>query len=325
MSLPGEFSLTVEPGDSGLRLDAFVAVRFAVCSRSQAAGLIRNGYIRVDGETRKPGYRVRPREQVTGELPPPLPTALIPEPMTLDILFEDQSLIVLNKPPGLVVHPAAGHRTGTLVHGLLHHCPDMEGFGGEQRPGIVHRLDKDTSGVLVVAKNDRTHQALAQQFKRRSITKMYLALVNGTPKAEVGRIELPVGRHPVERKKMSTSSPRGRPALTLWRVRERFRGATLLELDLKTGRTHQIRVHCQAMGYPIVGDQQYGQRRARMHLARHDPQLYPVADLVRRQMLHAARLGFSHPITGQLMIFEAALPQDMADVIMALRNLIAEA
>lgn len=321
MSLLGEFSLTVDSCESGLRLDAFVAARLAPCSRSQAAGLIRNGYIRVDGVARKPGYRVKPHEQVAGEMPPPLPTELVPEPMALDILFEDPALIVLNKPPGLVVHPAAGHSTGTLVHGLLHHCPDLEGIGGEQRPGIVHRLDKDTSGVLVVAKNHQSHQDLAQQFKKRRITKMYLALVNGSPQAEADRIELPVGRHPGERKKMSTFSPSGRPALTLWQVRERFRGAALLELDLKTGRTHQIRVHCQAMGHPIVGDPQYGQRRAYVHLARRDPMLYQALSLARRQMLHAARLGFAHPITGRAMVFEASLPQDMVDVLNALRRL----
>lgn len=321
MPRSGAFSLTVEASDSGLRLDAFVAVRFAPCSRSQAAGLIRSGYIRVDGETRKPGYRVKPHEQVTGELPPPLPAELVPEPMVLDILYEDQDLIVLNKPPGLVVHPAAGHRTGTLVHGLLHHCPDLEGIGGERRPGIVHRLDKDTSGVLVVAKNDPSHQGLAKQFKKRSIMKLYLALVSGATQAGAGRIELPVGRHPAERKKMSTLSPRGRPALTLWQVRERLRGATLLELNLKTGRTHQIRVHCQAVGHPIVGDPQYGQRRAYAHLARRDPPLYQALNLARRQMLHAVRLGFAHPISGQAMVFEAPLPQDMVDVLNALRSL----
>ncbi|MDA8139926.1 MAG: RluA family pseudouridine synthase, partial [Desulfobacteraceae bacterium] len=239
----------------------------------------------------------------------------------LTILYEDRDLIVVNKPPGLVVHPAAGHACGTLVNGLLHHCPDLVGIGGERRPGIVHRLDKDTSGVMVVAKNNQAHQGLSQSFKDRRIQKIYLAIVMGCPDQAGGTIDLPVGRHPMDRKKMSVNSPRGRIAVTNWQVREQFPGAALLALELKTGRTHQIRVHCQSMGHPIVGDPIYGSKRGLQHLDRAHSEVYAVLKQAQRQMLHAARLGFVHPVSGQFMTFEAALPQDMALLIEALRGL----
>lgn len=243
----------------------------------------------------------------------------MPEPLSLDILFEDPDLLVINKPAGMVVHPAAGHSSGTLVHGILYHCPDLEGIGAERRPGIVHRLDKDTSGILVVAKNGRAHHDLSRQFKARNIQKFYLALVAGAPKSDRGSIELAVGRHPVERKKMSTRSNRGRDALTLWHIRERFAGATLLDVELKTGRTHQIRVHCQAMGFPIVGDPTYGWKGASKKIAAGNTALQATFKNVKRQMLHAYRLGFSHPIDGRMLSFEAPLPEDMAELLDQLR------
>lgn len=302
-------------------MDSYIAARLADCSRSHAALLIRQGFIQVDGQPCKPAYKVKLNERIAAQIPAAEPSELVPEPLPLDILFEDPDLILINKPAGMVVHPAAGHRTGTLVHGILHHCPDLEGIGVEKRPGIVHRLDKDTSGVLVVAKNTHAHHALAGQFKDRSVQKRYLALVLGVPKVSQGQINLPVGRHPVERKKMSTLGNRGRDALTLWKVRERFPGAALLEIELKTGRTHQIRVHCQTMGYPIVGDPVYGYRGALKSLARSNLALHKVLKKARRQMLHAWLLGFSHPVDGQPLSFEAPLPQDMAAILEELRGM----
>ncbi len=315
------FNFRVEAGEAGQRLDCFISARLTNCSRSHAAVLIRQGFVQVDGQCCKAGYRVKLNEHVAAQIPAPAPTEMKAEPLPLDILFEDQDIIVINKPAAMVVHPAAGHHTGTLVHGILHHCPDLEGIGAEKRPGIVHRLDKDTSGVLVVAKNDQAHHSLAGQFKVRSVQKNYLALILGEPRTTGGQIDLPVGRHPVERKKMSTRGSRGRQALTLWSVRERFHGAALLEIVLKTGRTHQIRVHCQALGYPIVGDSVYGHRGALKILAHNNPSLHKVLKKARRQMLHAWLLGFSHPVDGRRLSFEAPLPEDMTTLLEELRGL----
>ncbi|MEE8429982.1 MAG: RluA family pseudouridine synthase [Candidatus Desulfatibia sp.] len=312
------FTILVDEANSGRRLDLFVASRIAACSRAVATGLIRNGAIRVQGVVKKPGYRVRPGDAISGRIPPPVPVDLVPEPLDINILFEDKHLIVVNKPPDLVVHPAPGHATGTLVHGLLYHCPDLEGIGGELRPGIVHRLDKDTSGVLVVAKNAVAHQHLARQFKSRKIKKDYLALVHGEMQAESGTISLPVGRHPTDRKRMSTASRKSRGAETSWQVRKRLWGATLIDLKLKTGRTHQIRVHCTAMGHPIVGDTVYGGRRTRKTIAKGNG-LSDIFAAVTRQMLHARRLEFVHPATETTVTFEAPVPRDMQELIRALR------
>ena len=301
-------------------MDTFIARRLADCSRSHAALLIRQGFVKVDDLCCKPGYRLKTSDSVEARIPSPAPTDLVAEPLPLEIIFEDPDLLVINKPAAMVVHPAAGHSTGTLVNGILYHCPDLEGIGAEKRPGIVHRLDKDTSGILVVAKNSRAHNELSRQFKDRSIRKHYLALVAGSPKADQGSIDLPVGRHPVERKKMSTQSRRGREALTLWHARERFRGATLLDIELKTGRTHQIRVHCQAAGFPIVGDPVYGRKKSISQMTAGNPALQAVFKGVKRQMLHAYRLGFSHPADGRLLTFEAPLPGDMVGLLDQLRS-----
>jgi len=312
------FNIFVDETDSGKRLDLVVAARISICSRTVAADLIRSGEIRVQGSMKKPGYRVRPGDEIYVRIPPPQPVALDPEPIDIDILFEDTDLIVVNKPPGLVVHPAPGHPTGTLVHGLLHHCPDLEGIGGELRPGIVHRLDKDTSGALVVAKNAPAHRDLAKQFKSRKVKKTYLALVHGEMDSDSGVISLPVGRHPVDRKRMSTASRKSRTAETSWRVKERFGGATLIDLNLKTGRTHQIRVHCAAVNHPIVGDTVYGRRRGRQVLAG-GTGFAEVLGAVSRQMLHARHLEFNHPVKATLVSVEAPVPQDIQAVIDALR------
>ncbi len=307
--------------DAHKRLDAVLTDRLPDLSRSYAAVLIRGGYIKVDAVERKPSYKVKSGERVAGTLPEPEPAAIASEPMALDIIFEDDALIVLNKPAGLVVHPAAGHAKGTLVNGLLHHCPNLEGIGGEKRPGIVHRLDKDTSGVMVVTKTTQAHHALSRQFKQRSIRKTYLALVQGAPGEESGMVDLPVGRHPVDRKKMSTISRHPRGALTVWRVKDKFPGCTLLEVDLKTGRTHQIRVHCKAMGCPIVGDPLYG---ARLHNHRSGKRQADISALLasaKRQMLHAHRLVLFHPITGTETAFSAPLPEDMQTILDTLTQL----
>jgi 23S rRNA pseudouridine1911/1915/1917 synthase len=234
--------------------------------------------------------------------------SLEPQPIDLDILYEDGDLVVINKQPGLVVHPAPGHASGTLVNALLHHCPDLAPIKGEIRPGIVHRLDKDTSGLIVAAKNSHSHSQLSAQFAARKVRKTYLALVCGQPAEDAGRLELPVGRHATDRKRMSTASRRPRAAVTEWNVSRRFPGLALLELDLKTGRTHQARVHCSAMGHPIAGDPVYGGRKALKQLPR------PVADLmqgVSRQMLHAWRLAIFHPRSKAAMRLEAPVADDM--------------
>jgi 23S rRNA pseudouridine1911/1915/1917 synthase len=235
--------------------------------------------------------------------------------MPLSILYEDRDVIVLNKPPGLVVHPGAGHESRTLANALLFHCPGLEGLGDGIRPGIVHRLDKETSGCMVVAKNVLAYESLRRQFKMREVRKAYLALVYGEVKRPAGVIKLPIGRHPRDRKKMSTQSRRTRPTETRWKITERFSGMTLLEIDLKTGRTHQIRVHCAAMGHPVVGDATYGKKRKLKEVPSRQTQ--EILRTVGRHMLHAWQLTFSHPKTGTLMRFESPLAKDMASVDMA--------
>jgi 23S rRNA pseudouridine1911/1915/1917 synthase len=319
MANPDVLHLSAGPEDAGMRLDAYIAQQVTDCSRSYAAQLIRKGHVLVDGAVAKPSHRVKSSEQISIDMPPPEPVELVPEPMALDILFEDRHLIVINKPPGLVVHPAAGHPSGTLVNGIVDHCPDLAGIGGEMRPGIVHRLDKDTSGVIVVAKSARVLAELSAQFKSRQVTKRYLALVHGVPGRRSGTIDLPIGRHPTDRKKMSTASPRGREAVTLWRVKEKFQGAALLEIDLKTGRTHQIRVHCQSMGHPLLGETVYGSRKIEHRLAKEDAFLGSVLQGIQRQMLHAFELRLVHPMSAEDLQFQAPVPEDMKAVITALR------
>lgn len=324
MPANGAFSIRVKPSDEDKRLDVLVASFLSDCTRTFVAGLISAEHIRVDGQPKKPGYRVKSGQRISGVIPPPVPVEFKPEPIPIDILYEDDHVIVVNKQPGLVVHPAPGHFSGTLVNGLLYHCPDLGGIGGELRPGIVHRLDKDTSGSMIVAKNDAAHTHLSRQFKSRKIQKQYLALVHGNVKKATGSIKLPIGRHPVDRKRMSTVSPRGRAAETNWTVKERFQGFTLLEMDLKTGRTHQIRVHCAALHHPIVGDKVYRPRKLEKTTARDHQQSDKILQLlksVNRQMLHAWRLSFTHPETGKMMSFESPLPEDMAQLIKKIRSL----
>ena len=322
----GAFTIIADAFDAGQRLDTVVAVHIAGCSRSLAANLIIRHHILVEDRPRKPGYRVKPGDTIQGVIPAPVQVEYAPEPIPLDILYQDNQIAVINKKPGVVVHPAPGHSSGTLVNALLYHCPDLGAIGGEIRPGIVHRLDKDTSGILVVAKNAETHEELARQFKAREVQKKYLTLVYGDVQPATGTIKLPIGRHPVDRKRMSTTTRRGREAETLWKVRRRLAGITLLELNLKTGRTHQIRVHCAAIGHPVVGDPVYRPRKLFANLKSMRTNLQPgvisVLKPISRQMLHAWQLGFTHPRTREYMTFEAPIPRDMEGLMKKLRSLV---
>ncbi|MBN1267996.1 MAG: RluA family pseudouridine synthase [Kiritimatiellae bacterium] len=299
--------LTVESPDSGTRLDIWLARRRPEFSRARWQQLIRSGHVRVGGAARKPNHKLAGTETIEIEIPAPEPVGLAPEAIPLDVLFEDADLIVINKPPGLVVHPAAGHRSGTLVNALLHHCKDLPGIGGEIRPGIVHRLDKDTSGALVVAKTDAAMNSLVAQFKAHAVKKQYLALVWGRPQPPGGAIRTLVGRSVHNRKKMSARPARGREAVTHYRTIEAFKDVSLLSITIETGRTHQIRVHMAHLGHPVVGDRQYGRARQ---------QVLPAP----RQMLHAERLAFQHPRSGEQVELTAAVPEDMQTLLLALRG-----
>ena len=320
----GAFRIRVSQADHGKRLDVVVAAHRADCSRSFAASLIADDKIRVDDQIKKPGYRVRAGDNIVGKIPAPQPIAFEPEPIEIDRLYEDRHLIVINKSPGLVVHPSPGHYSGTLVNALLYHCKDLQGIGARLRPGIVHRLDKDTSGALVVAKSAAAHEHLSAQFKARQVRKEYLAVVHGEPASDRGIIRLPIGRHPIDRKRMSTQSNKQRAAQTSWEVRERFEGFTLLLLHLHTGRTHQIRVHCAAIQHAVVGDPVYGPRKllknTKSKIPRVPDAMVAYLKSVKRQMLHAARLGFTHPATGEKMTFDAPMPADMQNLLDVLRK-----
>ena len=312
-----EFTFYADESISGKRLDIVVSSFIPSCSRSIAASLIIKGKITVLDHLKKPGYRVRCGDKITGTIPDPEPVLFLPEPIELNILHEDSDIIVINKQPGIVAHPAPGHYSGTLVNALLYHCPDLTGIGGEIRPGIVHRLDKDTSGVLVVAKNNISHTNLCLQFKERRVKKNYLALVCGRMEQDSGSITLPIGRHPSDRKKMSVLTRKPKIAETLWKVVERFEYLTLLEIDLKTGRTHQIRVHCAAIRHPVLGDQVYGNRSK---LSVDSKIIQDFSIQIKRQMLHAWKIRFEHPGTNKTMEFEAPLPDDMNKLISLLKG-----
>ncbi len=307
-------------GRSAERLDRFLAEQLPELSRSQLKILIDDGRVRLCDKPVKPSLRLRGGEAVTVVIPPPEPVAAQPQDLPLTILYEDSRLIVVDKPAGLVVHPAAGHREGTLVNALLHHCRDLAGIGGELRPGIVHRLDKDTSGVMVATKDDAAHQHLAAQFKVHSITRRYLALIHGLPTAASGTIDRPIGRHPLQRKKMSTQSRAGRRAVTHWRVLRRYvaDGLALVELALETGRTHQIRVHLSELGMPVVGDPVYGGSQRGKALV--DPELRAMVRALGRQALHARLLGFIHPESGAYLEFQSPLPPELAELVAYLDN-----
>jgi 23S rRNA pseudouridine1911/1915/1917 synthase len=305
--------------EAGRRLDAVLAACFPTLSRTYIARLARRGHVTVNGLKIRPGYTTKCGDSVRLEVPPPQTISIKPEPIPLSILYEDAHIMVLDKPSGMVVHPGPGHHSGTIVNGVIHHCPDLEGIGGEIRPGIVHRLDKDTSGALVVAKSDLAHEHLSLQFRERRVKKRYLALVYGRTEASEGVIDWPIGRHPADRKKMSTRSRRIRSTETHWKVKEQFPGVIYLDVGLKTGRTHQIRVHCAAMGWPVVGDALYGGKKRWKEIT--SPQARHVLSKVGRQMLHAFKLAFVHPHTGEWLSFEAPLPRDMRSVLESLRHI----
>ncbi len=307
------FTIRVCAADSGMRLDALISA-YNKNSRTFLAKIVRNGHVLVDGIVKKPCYKVAAGDLISGAIPPPVRLVFDPEPISIDSLYEDNEILVLNKPAGLVVHPAPGNYSGTLVNGLLYYYPELVCNKDNIRPGIVHRLDKNTSGVLVVAKNNASHNNLANQFKDRKVKKKYLALVYGNLKSSKGVIELPLGRHPVDRKKMSVKSRNGRYARTFWRVLKQYQGAALLEVTLDTGRTHQIRVHCAAIGHPVIGDPVYCSAKAYKNFI-HDQNTAAGIISIKRQMLHAWKLSFSHPVSNKVSFFKAPLPGDMKRVI----------
>src|SRR6266511_3468156 len=290
----------VSKEDAKLRLDRFLAKELPEYSRSRLQQLIRTGFVRLNGATTRPRQTVRSGDEIELIAPPLEKIENQPEPIPLEVLFEDNDLIVINKPAGLVVHPGAGHQQHTLVNALLSHCTSLSGIGGKERPGIVHRLDKETSGCLVVAKNDISNRELSRQFAERTVEKIYLALVAGKLRKPSGVIEEKIGRHPVQRKRMSVSSKRGRAAKTEYRVIRSSDQASLIECRLHSGRTHQIRVHLHHLGHAVLGDKVYAPRFAKN---------FP------RQMLHAWKLGFRHPRSGEWRNFEAPLPDDFATAI----------
>jgi 23S rRNA pseudouridine1911/1915/1917 synthase len=292
--------LVVPANETKLRLDQFLAKRLPEFSRSRLQQLIRDGFVRLNNLTSRPRQIVRRGDKIELTEPPLEKIETLPEQIPLEILFEDNDLVVINKPAGLVVHPGAGHREHTLVNALLNHCTTLSGIGGKERPGIVHRLDKETGGCLVVAKNDAAHRELSRQFAERTVEKIYLALVAGKLPRTAGVIEEKIGRHPVHRQRMSATALRGRAARTEYRVVRSSERASLIECLLHSGRTHQIRVHLHHLGHPVLGDKVYAPR-----LAKNFP----------RQMLHAWKLGFRHPRTQEWKSFEAPLPADFNDAL----------
>jgi 23S rRNA pseudouridine1911/1915/1917 synthase len=309
-----EFPITSE--DVGERLDRYLTRQLPAHSRAYLQQLIEQQLILVDGRATKPGYRLRDSDRVTVSLPPPKPSGVSPEPIPLAVLYEDAHLLVVNKAAGMVVHPGPGNASGTLVNALLAHCTQLSGIGGIERPGIVHRLDKDTSGAIVVAKDDATHRSLARQFAERRAKKLYLAIVRGDMRDAEGVIEAAIGRHPVHRQKMSTHTRDGRQAVTEYRVRERCGYFSLVELQPHTGRTHQIRVHMAAIGHPLLGDPTYGRDRKELQRSPLGRQL----SWFRRQALHAWVLGFVHPGTGEWLECRAPLPADLEHLLTRLRR-----
>jgi 23S rRNA pseudouridine1911/1915/1917 synthase len=296
----------VEEGNAGERLDVFLAKENPELSRSHIQKLITGEQVTVNGDPVRSSYRVKPGDEVVLRVPPPRELEVVPENIPLDIYYEDADVVVVNKPRGMVVHPAEGNYSGTLVNALLFHCRDLSGVNGIMRPGIVHRLDKDTSGLIMVAKNDLAHLELARQLKERRVTRRYIALAHGNFAEDRGTVDAPIGRHPRDRQRMAVVSQGGRHAVTHYRVLERFGPYTLLELRLETGRTHQIRVHMAYLGHPLVGDLKYGPSR-------------PHFDL-QGQFLHAATLGFHHPREGEYMEFTAPLPGELQDILARLKE-----
>ena len=311
--------VTVSSGETPKRLDVFLSTHTHGLSRAAVQRLIEHGAVTVNGRRPKPSQKIRPGDEIAWDVPKPAPLEIGGEEIPLEVLHEDDALLVLNKPAGIVVHPAPGHWSGTLVNALLYHMDKgadggpsgLAGIGGRDRPGMVHRLDKGTSGVMVIAKTDAAHQGLSKQFKTHSIHRVYLALVIGAVKGKTGRVELAIGRDTKNRKKISARTTSPREAVTEFRVAERFgKAATLVEVHPQTGRTHQIRVHLASLGYPLLGDETYGGRKVCV-----------LDDLrIERPMLHARTLGFAHPMTGRYLEYTVPPPADMEDLLPRLRE-----
>lgn len=292
--------------ETGIRLDVLVAGLDEEFTRARVQKLIEQGEVTVNQSPAKSNYKVREGDKISFSVPEPEKLEINPEAIPLDIVYEDGDLLVINKPQGMVVHPAAGNYSGTLVNALLEHCNDLSGINGVVRPGIVHRIDKDTSGLLVVAKNDRAHLSLAEQIKEHSVSRKYMAVVHGVVNEPKGVVDAPIGRDPRDRKKMAVVSRNSKNAVTHYSVVERFQGYTLLECCLETGRTHQIRVHMAYVGHPVAGDPLYGPRKNPLDL--------------QGQALHAYILGFRHPVSGEFMEFKAELPPYFEEILIKLRE-----
>ena len=302
--------LTVEPNASGCRIDRWLAERLAAVSRERLKALIDDGRVRVGGRVPKPAYRLRGGEDVEVDIPPPAPETLLPEPIALDVVYEDDHVLVVDKPPGMVVHPGAGHARGTLASAVLAHAPATAGVGGARRPGVVHRLDKGTSGLLVIAKTALAYESLTRQLAARTVSRRYVAVTVGRVRRPEGVVDTPIGRHPHDRVRMAVRpTGSGKPAVTRYRILERFSHHTYVEARLETGRTHQIRVHMASLGHPIVGDELYGRG------ASVKPPI-----VFEGHALHAAALAFVHPVTEKRMEFTASLPPRMEQLLSHLRD-----
>ncbi len=293
----------------GDRIDKFLSCRLEEVSRSYIQKLIKEGHVSVNGKPVKANYKLGAGDEISVEIPEAKEPDILPEDIPLDILYEDQDILVVNKPKGMVVHPAAGHYSGTLVNALMYHCKDsLSGINGVMRPGIVHRIDMDTTGSLLVCKNDEAHRILAEQLKEHTIRREYHAIVYGNIKEDTGTVDAPIGRHPTDRKKMSINHKNGKQAVTHYEVLERFGNFTYIRCRLETGRTHQIRVHMASLHHPLLGDEVYG------------PSSRPPFPGLKGQVLHAKILGIYHPATGEYMEFDAPLPQYFVDLLQKLRR-----
>lgn len=293
----------------GERIDKFLSCRLEEVSRSYIQKLIKEGHVSVNGKPVKANYKLGAGDEISVEIPEAKEPDILPEGIPLDILYEDQDILVVNKPKGMVVHPAAGHYSGTLVNALMYHCKDsLSGINGVMRPGIVHRIDMDTTGSLLVCKNDEAHRILAEQLKEHTIRREYHAIVYGNIKEDTGTVDAPIGRHPTDRKKMSINHKNGKQAVTHYEVLERFGNFTYIRCRLETGRTHQIRVHMASLHHPLLGDEVYG------------PSSRPPFPGLKGQVLHAKILGIYHPATGEYMEFDAPLPQYFVDLLQKLRR-----
>lgn len=311
-----DFEFFVNKEDEKKRLDLYISEKKAV-SRSHAAKLISQGCIKVNDQVLKASYKIKNLDSIRGWIPQIQPLLVEPENLPLDILFEDEHLAVINKAPGMVVHPAPGHENGTLVNAALYHFENISSHGGDNRPGIVHRLDKDTSGAIIVAKTIKAHEGLSLSFRERTIQKKYYAVVFGSPD-DTGKIDKPISRHVRDRKKMAIAFSGGRDALTFWKVLKRFDDLSLVEVEIKTGRTHQIRVHMNSEGFPLVGDELYGYKHPFKHI-KNKSNIPFVKEFGKRQMLHSRFLSFEHPVTKKVLSFEAPLFPDMDNLISSLK------